>query len=363
MPEINPYFSDLVRTDSLTNAGNHIEFFDWLYKANKQENFRPFSLLSIQMKGLEKINETSGLKAGDTILRWAANLIREITDAPTFRLGSEFITILREGNPNSQAELAKSVFDTLNANCATVALSPPAATVAVIAFFDRQHANPEGILSAYYGGLFFLRQKPEIPFKVFDSRTMSDISGFLAYVVHHTISRFTSIGKMLDQSNQLAFTDPISNLPNARAAQIQLEETVQQAQQERSNFSILIVDGDTLANYNKFSYAGGDELIQRLGATLRAEIRPTDYIARWKSGDQFLIILEGSLPQAAAKVGERMRIAVEEASKEWMIHSTISVGVAGCPQHGKTSERLLDVAEAALKRAKELGKNRVAIFS
>lgn len=363
MPEINPYFSDLVRTDSLTNAGNHIGFFDWLYKANKQENFRPFSLLSIQMNGLEKVNETAGLRAGDTTLRWAANLIHEITNAPTFRMGSEFITILSEGNPNSQAELAKSIFDTLNANCATVSLSPPAATVSVIAFFDRQHASPEGILSAYYGGLFFLRQKPEIPFKVFDSRTMSDTTGFLAYVVHHTISRFTSIGKMLDQSNQLAFTDPISRLPNARAARIRLNETIEQAQQDRSNFSILIIDGDTLANYNKFSYAGGDELIQRLGAALRAEIRPTDYIARWKSGDQFLVILDGSLPQAAAKVGERMRVAIEETSKEWMIRSTISVGVAGCPQHGKTPERVLEVAEAALKRAKELGKNRVAIFS
>jgi diguanylate cyclase (GGDEF)-like protein len=363
MPDINPYFSDLVRTDSLTNAGNHIAFFDWLFHADKQATFTPFSLLSIQMRDLQKINETSGLRAGDTALRWAANLIKEQTQAPTFRMGSEFITILSEVNPNYQAEIAKRVFDALNKNCGTVALDPPAATVAAIAFFDREHASPEGILSAYYGGLYFMRQKPDVPFKVFDSRSMSETSGFLAYVVHHTVSRFTSIGKMLDQSNELAFTDTISGLPNARAAIIKLDETIQRAQQDRTSFSILIVDGDTLSNYNKFSYAGGDELIQRLGNTLRSEIRPTDYIARWKSGDQFLVILEGALPQFAAKVGERMRVAIEESSKDWMIRSTISVGVAGCPQHGKTPERVIEVAESALKRAKELGKNRVAIFS
>ena len=210
MPEINPYFSDLVRTDALTNAGNHIEFFDWLFNANKQETFTPFSLLSIQMKGLEKINETAGLKAGDTILRWAANLIRETTNAPTCRLGSEFITILKAGTPNQQAEIAKTVFDALNANCETVALSAPAATVALIAFFDRKHASPEAILSAYYAGLYFLREKPEIPFKIFDSRTMNETSGFLAYVVHHTISRFTSIGKMLGPIEPTGFYRPPS---------------------------------------------------------------------------------------------------------------------------------------------------------
>jgi diguanylate cyclase (GGDEF)-like protein len=82
---------------------------------------------------------------------------------------------------------------------------------------------------------------------------------------------------------------------------------------------------------------------------LRNEIRPSDYICRWKSGDQFLIILHGSLPQAAAQAGERMRVAVEQKSKDWMIHSTISVGVAGCPQHGKSVIRLIEVAESALK--------------
>ncbi len=168
---------------------------------------------------------------------------------------------------------------------------------------------------------------------------------------------------MLDQSNQLAFSDPISDLPNARHGQVELEKTIEEAQQERSHFSILIIDGDTLKKYNQFSYAGGDEMIHRLGSVLRNEIRPSDYICRWKNGDQFLIILHGSLPQAAAQAGERMRLAVENKSQDWMIRSTISVGVAGCPQHSKNPERLIEVAETALKRAKEMGKNRVAIFS
>jgi len=363
MPEINPYFSDLVRQDSLTNSGNHVSFFDWLLESGNEENFTPFTLLSTEIRGLRTLNKKSGREAGDTALRWAANLLNTKTGLLSHRMGNEFITVLAKGNSEAHAAKAKEVYNTLNSQASTVGLQTPAANVAGISFSDADQTTPENILSAYYGALYFLKQKPGTSFKMFDSRQMSAPSGFVSFVVNHTVSRFTSVGAMMDQSKLLAFSDPISELPNARAGHLALEETVKAAQQDRSHFSILIVDGDTLKKYNQFSYSGGDEMIHRLGSVLREEIRPTDYICRWKSGDQFLIILYGSLPQAAAQAGERMRIAVEKKSKDWMIHSTVSIGVAGCPQHGKNADRLIEVAETALNRAKEMGKNKVAIFS
>ena len=363
MSEINPYFSDLVRQDSLTTGGNHVSFYDWLIDQGNREPFTPFTLLSTAIRGLRTLNQKSGRKGGDTALRWAYHILQHQTGMPSHRMGNEFITILTKGSAQSQAGIAKKVYDTLNNNAAAVELQQPPANVVGISFSEAAQATPENILSAYYGALYFIKQKPGTSFKVFDSRQMSAPSGFIAFVVNHTVSRFTSIGTMLDQSNQLAFSDPISDLPSARHGQVELEKTIEEAQQERSHFSILIIDGDTLKKYNQFSYAGGDEMIHRLGNVLRNEIRPSDYICRWKHGDQFLIILHGSLPQAAAQAGERMRLAVEEKSKDWMIRSTISMGVAGCPQHSKNPERLIEVAETALKRAKEMGKNRVAIFS
>lgn len=360
MPEINPFFTQLVRQDALTNTGNQVSFFDWLIAVHKQEPFKPFSLMSTELVGLKKLNETKGRQAGDTALRWAANTIQDVIAQPTFRIGNEYITVLSEGDAQAQATMAKRLYDTLNKQVGAVGLESPAAAVVVISFYHPSQATPENILSAYYAALFFLKQKPEISFKVFDSRQMSAPTGFLSHVVQHTVSRFTSIGSMLDQSNQLAFLDPISGLPNARAALLELEESVRTAQQARDNFSILIVDGDTLGNYNQISYTGGDDMIRRLGELLRKETRPTDYVARWHKGDQFLVILRGSLPQSAVAVGERMRVAVETRSKEWMIYSTISVGVAGCPQHAKTAEKLVEAAENALQRAKQQGKNQVA---
>jgi len=362
MPEINPYFSQLVRADALTNSGNHVSFFDWLINSQSREPFTPFTLVSTNLRGLQTLNANSGRQAGDTALRWAANVIRDHCNENPFRMGSEYICILTEGSTQTQTAVVKSIYETLNAQASTAALQKPAADVIGITFYDRTQSSPESLLSAYYGALFYLQQKPELSFHIFDSRSMTPVTGFMGYVISHTVSRFTSIGNMLDQSNELAFTDPISGLPNARAATIKLRETIEQAFNEKTSFSVLLIDGDNLRAYNQISYIGGDDMIQRLGATLKKEIRPTDFIARWQKGDQFLVILPNSNAQSGAAVGERMRVSIEQESKEWMIRSSISLGVIGCPQHGKTAPKLIEVATEALNRAKEMGKNRVAVF-
>ena len=201
-----------------------------------------------------------------------------------------------------------------------------------------------------------------MPFKVFDAGQMNPLTGFMSYMVYHTISRITSIGKTLDMAHQLAETDLISGLPNMNVAIEEIKTAIKEGNTAKQPFSILLVDGDTLRQYNKLSYSGGDEMIKNLGETLRKEMRPSDFIARWRKGDQFLVILANTTSQAGAAVAERMRSAVEKKSKKWIIHTTISVGVASFPQHGNIPQKLVDTAEEAVKRAKEQGKNRVAVF-
>ena len=222
MPEINPYFSQLVRADALTNSGNHVSFFDWLIGIQSKKTFTPFTLVSTNLRGLKSLNANSGRQAGDTALRWAANVLRDYCQETPFRMGSEYICTLNQGTPQTQAAAVKSIYETLNAQASTAALQQPAADVIGITFYDQTQCSPENLLSAYYGALFFLQQKPALSFQIFDSRSMTPVTGFMGYVISHTVSRFTSIGNMLDQSNELAFIDPISNLPNARAAMIKL---------------------------------------------------------------------------------------------------------------------------------------------
>lgn len=360
MAEKRDNYSQIVRRDALTGVGNHVGFFEWLVRPYPEGNFSPFSLMSTELLGLKQLNLNQGREAGDVALRWAASTIKDEARQTTFRLGNEFLTVLTINNPQDQARLAKQISDRLIKEAASVGLNPPPANIAVISFNNQTQCTAENILSAYYGALFYFRQQSDTSFKIFDAAQMKPVGGFLGYVVFHTVSRLTSMPTTLDQAHKLADYDPISDLPNMHAAIEKLHESISQANEAKQPFSILLVDGDTLRQYNKLSFTGGDEMIKRLGEALKTMMRPTDFIARWSSGDQFIIILPNSVSKSAVNVGERMRSQIEKISREWMIHSTISVGIVTYPQHGKTPQQLIEAAEKVLKRAKELGKNRVA---
>ena len=139
MPEINPFFTELVRQDSLTNCGNHVSFFDWLVEQGKKETFKPFTLLSTEVRGLRTLNQKSGRDAGDTALRWAANILTQRTGQPCFRMGNEFISILFEGSLQTHAVLAKEIYTQLNKTASTVELDAPVANVTGIAFSERSN--------------------------------------------------------------------------------------------------------------------------------------------------------------------------------------------------------------------------------
>jgi len=93
--------------------------------------------------------------------------------------------------------------------------------------------------------------------------------------------------------------------------------------------------------------------------TLKAEIRPSDFVARWRAGDEFFVLLPDTSVRQAVAIGERLCKAVQEVSREWLFPITISAGVASYPEHGKTASGLLHQAEIALDRAKKMGKNQV----
>jgi len=73
-----------------------------------------------------------------------------------------------------------------------------------------------------------------------------------------------------------------------------------------------------------------------------------------------LLIARGRSPFNFEK-GKRFRAAIKEASHALLYPSSISIGIATYPQHGGNTNELVDVAEAALKRAKAEGKDRVIL--
>jgi diguanylate cyclase (GGDEF)-like protein len=109
-------------------------------------------------------------------------------------------------------------------------------------------------------------------------------------------------------------------------------------------------------------HAAGDDVLRAVARALNDAIRGGDTMYRY-GGEEFLVLLSEQSLEGAARAGERLRAAVEAlglAHPEGRV--TVSAGVAG-PGDGKSGspEALIERADDALYRAKELGRNRVEI--
>jgi two-component system CheB/CheR fusion protein len=113
--------------------------------------------------------------------------------------------------------------------------------------------------------------------------------------------------------------------------------------------------------YNDISYSAGDEMLRRLATVLTDHLRPGDFIARWRVGDEFLVVLPQTVSEAALLVAERIRGAVQSISKTWEIPVTISIGVSSYPSNGSSVEELLLAVEKAAKHSKDNGKNQITL--
>jgi diguanylate cyclase (GGDEF)-like protein len=357
---INDY-PQYMRSDPLTGVGNPLAFFEWLLSHTNAQPIPPFTLISLDVRNLEKLNESHGYAAGDAALRWAALVLLEEAGAQVYRIGGdEFVGVLTDGSTKDHTKLVERVYSRLTAEANQVNLAHPAALLAMIHYSGLEEISPGDVLGVIYGALIDIKQDHDQSFKVFDAATTKPATT-LSGLINDMVGRMVSLGAMLDKSQQLAYTDSITGLPNMHATFHEFSATIEQTESTGKLFAILLLDGDDLRRYNKIGYLAGDEMIERLGSTLKGEMRPNDFLARWRTGDEFLILLQDTSVEQALSIADRIRESVIDASKEWTYPITISVGVAGYPQNGTTAEDLLHQAELALSQAKNLGKNQVFV--
>lgn len=167
-------------------------------------------------------------------------------------------------------------------------------------------------------------------------------------------------------AQQAAAHDPLTGLSNRlgleQSAPVLLNAVVAT---DRAAWLIL-VDVDHFKDVNDVAgHPTGDAVLRQIARLLRDESRTSDLVARW-AGDEFVVLLAAapSDPAAGAAVAERIRAAV--AGCEWSLPAigelgpTVSVGVAtGTPD----LDVLFTLADAALYRAKRLGRNRIEVHS
>ncbi|HWG67023.1 MAG TPA: sensor domain-containing diguanylate cyclase [Rhodanobacteraceae bacterium] len=155
--------------------------------------------------------------------------------------------------------------------------------------------------------------------------------------------------------------DPLTNLFNRRYLEASLPRELLRAERRKGGLSVLMFDLDHFKRYNDTQgHDAGDALLGAFGALLAQSSRGEDMPCRF-GGEEFTLVLTDA---DHAKARERAD-AIRKATAELVVHyragtlppATVSIGVASYPEHGATPEALLRMADQALYRAKQLGRN------
>ena len=165
-------------------------------------------------------------------------------------------------------------------------------------------------------------------------------------------------------TEQTAVTDVLTGLPNRRKLDADLARECEASRRYGRPLSLLMVDVDHFKAYNDaYGHQAGDVALQSLAGVLGRGLRGTDDAYRY-GGEELALILRETPPDEAGALAERLRSAVERhfAAAGEPRPVTISVGVAGSPQHASTPSELIAAADQALYEAKRSGRNRVVVI-
>ncbi|MEP6764641.1 MAG: diguanylate cyclase [Gemmatimonadaceae bacterium] len=166
---------------------------------------------------------------------------------------------------------------------------------------------------------------------------------------------------------QLAQTDPLTQLLNRRALTERITAEMERALRYDSSMALLMIDLDHFKHVNDtYGHLVGDDVLRDVAELLNVTIRTTDMVSRY-GGEEFLVLLPETDEVGAESFAERIRVAIDQhefggRADQAPLHLTTSVGVATFPAARIESvEDLFARADAALYRAKADGRNRVRL--
>jgi diguanylate cyclase (GGDEF)-like protein len=158
---------------------------------------------------------------------------------------------------------------------------------------------------------------------------------------------------LLAELETKALTDELTGLPNRRWWQEQLPQQISRSARLDQPLSVAVIDLDHFKRYNDtHGHQTGDELLREVASAWRAELRPTDLLAR-HGGEEFVLALPSCPPGQARVVVERLRAVTPDGQ-------SCSAGIA-CWDGTESVADLIGRADRALYEAKRSGRDRSAV--
>lgn len=180
----------------------------------------------------------------------------------------------------------------------------------------------------------------------------------------HLLTQLSENRRLQEALREQAIRDPLTTLFNRRYLDETLEREISRAIREGYPVAILMIDIDHFKRLNDtYGHLAGDEVLKALANQLRASARHEDIFCRF-GGEEFAIVLPRMPLEVAFTRAEAWRgIFADTCIRfgEFELRATLSAGIAAFPDHGRARDALIDAADHALYRAKELGRNRTVI--
>jgi diguanylate cyclase (GGDEF)-like protein len=186
-----------------------------------------------------------------------------------------------------------------------------------------------------------------------------------------TSRHLSDLNRWGESARRRAITDEMTGLYNRRFLDDSIKDRFEHGSVGIRTMSLLMLDLDRIHAVNdNHGLAAGDTIFMVVADILRSCTREGDICARF-AGDEFAVFLPDTGPEDALVIAERIRetvfgqkIAVPRtpgAADKVEISTRTSIGVAVAPLHAKNRESLMTVADNALRKAKEKGRNRVEL--
>jgi diguanylate cyclase (GGDEF)-like protein len=188
---------------------------------------------------------------------------------------------------------------------------------------------------------------------------------FLEAVANQTALALERV-KLIAFLENLSITDALTGIANRRHFEWRLSEEIERARRYKYPLSALMMDLDHFKQVNdNYGHQIGDIVLQQVAQRLRRILRRTDFLARY-GGEEFIVLAPQTPADRALILAERLRQVIAESpipvADNLQIHITISIGVAVFPNHAQNESELIGAADAALYKAKQMGRNRVCMF-
>lgn len=180
-----------------------------------------------------------------------------------------------------------------------------------------------------------------------------------------TIRIITERRKSEDDLRRKSDFDDTTGLPNRRALEKYIAETISKVNQDNSisAFMILAIERVEMIN-DVYGFATGDEVLKKIGEIIRSKLRAGDVVCRF-SGSKFGIILNKCTPVEIYDAGQRLLDAISSEiikTPNGYVSTNGIIGACFLPQHAESSRTAIHAAFQGMKNAKKESDNRVGVF-